>query len=42
MNESLLNRIKAQLVRREGLRLKPHRFAAGRLPIGLSCNLGFS
>ncbi len=33
MTESLLNRIKAQLVRHKGLRLKPYRCPAGKLTI---------
>jgi lysozyme len=39
MTESLLNRIKAQLVRHEGLRLKPYRCTAGKLTIGIGRNL---
>ena len=39
MTESLLNRIKAQLVRHEGLRLKPYRCTAGKLTIGIGSNL---
>jgi lysozyme len=39
MTESLFNRIKAQLVRHEGLRLKPYRCTAGRLTIGIGRNL---
>jgi lysozyme len=39
MTESLLNRIKAQLVRHEGLRLKPYRCTAGKLTIGICRNL---
>ncbi len=39
MTESLLNRIKAQLVRHEGLKLKPYRCTAGRLTIGIGRNL---
>ena len=39
MTESLLNRIKAQLVRHEGLRLKPYRCTAGKLTIGVGRNL---
>ena len=34
-----MNRIKAQLVRHEGLRLKPYRCTAGRLTIGIGRNL---
>ena len=33
MTEALMNRIKAQLVRHEGLRLKPYRCTAGKLTI---------
>jgi len=39
MTESLLNRIKAQLVRHEGIRLKPYRCTAGKLTIGIGRNL---
>ena len=39
MTEPLLNRIKAQLVRHEGLRLKPYRCTAGKLTIGIGRNL---
>ena len=39
MTESLLNRIKAQLVRHEGLRLKPYRCTAGKMTIGIGRNL---
>ena len=39
MTESLLNRIKAQLVIHEGLRLKPYRCTAGKLTIGIGRNL---
>jgi lysozyme len=39
MTESLLNRIKAQLVRHEGLRLKPYRCTADKLTIGIGRNL---
>ena len=39
MTEALMNRIKAQLVRHEGLRLKPYRCSAGRLTIGIGRNL---
>ena len=35
----LINRIKAQLVRHEGLRLKPYRCTAGKLTIGIGRNL---
>ena len=39
MTEALKNRIKAQLVRHEGLRLKPYRCTAGKLTIGIGRNL---
>ena len=39
MTESLLNLIKAQLVRHEGLKLKPYRCTAGKLTIGIGRNL---
>jgi len=39
MTEGLMNRIKAQLVRHEGLRLKPYRCTAGKLTIGIGRNL---
>jgi len=39
MTEALMNRIKAQLVRHEGLRLKPYRCTAGKLTIGIGRNL---
>jgi lysozyme len=39
MTEELMNRIKAQLVRHEGLRLKPYRCTAGKLTIGIGRNL---
>ncbi|MFA7098345.1 MAG: glycoside hydrolase family protein [Gammaproteobacteria bacterium] len=39
MTESLMNRIKSQLVRHEGLRLKPYRCTAGKLTIGVGRNL---
>ena len=39
MTEALMNRIKAQLVRHEGLRLKPYRCTAGKLTIGYRRNL---
>ena len=39
MTEALMNRIKAQLVRHEGLRLKPYRCTAGKLTIGVGRNL---
>ncbi len=34
-----MNRIKAQLVRHEGLKLKPYRCTAGKLTIGIGRNL---
>ena len=39
MTEALMNRIKAQLVKHEGLRLKPYRCTAGKLTIGIGRNL---
>lgn len=39
MKTSLMNRIKAQLIRHEGLRLKPYRCTAGKLTIGIGRNL---
>ena len=36
MTEALMNRIKAQLVRHEGLRLKPYRCTASKLTIALA------
>jgi len=39
MTEALMNRIKAQLVRHEGLRLKPYRCTAAKLNIGIGRNL---
>ena len=39
MTEALMNRIKAQLVRHEGLRLKPYRCTSGKLTIGIGRNL---
>ena len=39
MTDALMNRIKAQLVRHEGLRLKPYRCTAGKLTIGIGRNL---
>jgi lysozyme len=39
MTEALMNRIRAQLVRHEGLRLKPYRCTAGKLTIGIGRNL---
>lgn len=39
MEAKLLERIKEQLLRHEGLRLKPYRCTAGRLTIGIGRNL---
>jgi len=39
MTEALMNRIKDQLVRHEGLMLKPYRCTAGKLTIGIGLNL---
>jgi len=39
MTETLMNRIKAQLVRHKGLRLQPYLFTAGKLTIGIGYNL---
>lgn len=39
MEAKLLERIKEQLVRHEGLRLKPYRCTAGKLTIGIGRNL---
>ena len=39
MEATLLERIKEQLVRHEGLRLKPYRSSAGKLTIGIGRNL---
>ena len=39
MEASLLERIREQLVRHEGLRLKPYRCTAGKLTIGIGRNL---
>lgn len=39
MEAKLLERIKEQLVRHEGLRLKPYRCTAGKLSIGIGRNL---
>ncbi|MDD3893143.1 MAG: glycoside hydrolase family protein [Bacteroidales bacterium] len=39
MTDALLNLIKTQLVRHEGLRLKPYRCTAGKLTIGVGRNL---
>ncbi len=38
MEAKLMDRIKAQLVRHEGLRLKPYRCTAGKLTIGFDHN----
>lgn len=34
-----MDRVKAQLVRHEGLRLKPYRYTVGKLTIGIGRNL---
>jgi lysozyme len=39
MEANLLERIKEQLVRHEGLRLKPYRCTTGKLTIGIDRNL---
>ncbi|GAB1468051.1 hypothetical protein MASR2M64_07540 [Candidatus Cloacimonadota bacterium] len=39
MTDTLMNRIKSQLVRHEGLRLKLYRCTAGKLTIGVGRNL---
>ncbi|MDP2172765.1 MAG: hypothetical protein Q8J62_03235 [Candidatus Cloacimonadaceae bacterium] len=39
MEAKLLERIKEQLLRHEGLRLKPYRCTAGKLTIGIGRNL---
>ncbi len=39
MTEALMNRIKEQLVRHEGLRLRPYRCTADKLTIGIGRNL---
>jgi len=39
MEAKLIDRIKEQLVRHEGLRLKPYRCTAGKLTIGIGRNL---
>jgi lysozyme len=39
MEAKLMDRIKAQLIRHEGLRLKPYRCTAGKLTIGIGRNL---
>ena len=39
MEAKLMYRIKEQLVRHEGLRLKPYRCTAGKLTIGIGRNL---
>ena len=41
MTDALMNRIKSQLVRQEGLRLKPYRCTAGKLTIGIGRNLDY-
>ena len=41
MEAKLMDRIKEQLVRHEGLRLKPYHCTAGRLTIGYGRNLDF-
>ena len=39
MEANLLERMKEQLLRHEGLRLKPYRCTAGKLTIGIGRNL---
>jgi len=39
MEAKLMDRVKEQLVRHEGLRLKPYRCTAGKLTIGIGRNL---
>ena len=39
MEAKLMDRIKEQLVRHEGLRLKPYRCTVGKLTIGIGRNL---
>jgi lysozyme len=39
MEQSLLQKVKAQLVRHEGLKLKPYRCPAGKITIGVGRNL---
>ncbi len=39
MEQSLLQKVKEQLLRHEGLRLKPYRCTAGKLTIGVGRNL---
>ena len=39
MNHALLSTVKDQLIRHEGLRLKPYRCTAGKLTIGIGRNL---
>jgi len=39
MEQSLLVKVKEQLIRHEGLRLKPYRCTAGKLTIGVGRNL---
>ena len=41
MEANLLERMKEQLLRHEGLRLKPYRCTAGKLTIGIGRNLEF-
>ena len=41
MEAKLMDRIKEQLVRYEGLRLKPYRCTTGKLTIGIGRNLDF-
>jgi lysozyme len=39
MEQSLLQKVKEQLLRHEGLKLKPYRCSAGKLTIGIGRNL---
>ena len=39
MEQSLLQKVKEQLLRHEGLRFKPYRCPAGKLTIGIGRNL---
>jgi len=41
MEAKLMDRIKEQLVRHEGLKLKPYRCTAGKLTIGIGRNLDY-
>ncbi len=41
MEAKLMDRIKEQLIRHEGLRLKPYRCTAGKLTISIGDNLDF-